>query len=247
MWASKKRKERCFGEPSIFDDVEDMGIELMNQPQNVLKLLPFDNGKNHGISILAQSDSPVEIPTMRKAFTLTELLVVIALLVVSLGLLLPAVQRIREAANRMQCTNNLKQIGLGALNHESTYGFLPGGGWTGRWLGEADRPTCKSQPGGWVYQILRFLEQDNLAAWGAGLPREQQLQINSRLASRPIPLMNCPSRRNPGPFPNPERNGYYNASDQPAWLASCRLCSLCRGHVSCSTRRRWPTRFEDRR
>jgi prepilin-type N-terminal cleavage/methylation domain-containing protein/prepilin-type processing-associated H-X9-DG protein len=155
----------------------------------------------------------------RKAFTLIELLVVVAMISVIIGLLLAAVQNVREAANRIQCTNNLKQMGLAALNYESVHGRLPGGGWTGRWLGEPDRGTDRTQPGGWIYQLLRFLEQDNLAAWGAGLPRDQQLQINGQLASRPIPLMNCPSRRSSGPFPNAESHSYYNGAATPTFLA----------------------------
>ncbi|HBJ38514.1 MAG TPA: prepilin-type cleavage/methylation domain-containing protein [Planctomycetaceae bacterium] len=102
----------------------------------------------------------------RRGFTLVELLVVIAIIGVMVGLLLPAVQAAREAARRMQCSNNLKQIGLALHNYESAHRTFPPGfisRVTGAWPGGGNDPIPESGPGWSVFaMILQQLEQGNL-------------------------------------------------------------------------------------
>src|SRR5512133_2944359 len=102
-------------------------------------------------------------------FTLVELLVVITIIGILIALLLPAVQAAREAARRMQCSNNLKQLGLACLSHEQTYGYYPRGGWSCCLLADPDRGVGKQQPGGWVFCVLPYIEQQALRDLGARL------------------------------------------------------------------------------
>lgn len=140
----------------------------------------------------------------RCAFTLVELLVVIAIIGILVALLLPAVQSAREAARRIQCRNNLKQMGTAALNHESTHGFLPSGGWSPWSAGDPDRGFGREQPGSWIYQLLPYIEQQAIFDLPGDGNRAQitsnQREQTKQLLGTPAPGFNCPSRRGPGPL-----------------------------------------------
>jgi prepilin-type N-terminal cleavage/methylation domain-containing protein len=131
----------------------------------------------------------------RVAFTLIELLVVIAIIGVLIALLLPAVQRTRESASRIQCANNLKQIGLAFHHHHDVIGHFPDGGegwdpgtYPRNWSDDKSVPLpAPHQNWGWCYQILPYIEQTNV--WVT--------KSDSAVRSSIIKTFSCPSKRPP--------------------------------------------------
>ena len=144
-------------------------------------------------------------PAIQKAFTLVELLVVIAIIGILIALLLPAVQAAREAARRMSCANNLRNLGTGFHVHQSTHNFFPSDGWGSGWTGDPDMGFGHTQPGAWTFSVLPFIEQGDV--WGMGaldkswpIPESKKDAIGQR-DQIAIPIYYCPSRRAAEAYP----------------------------------------------
>jgi prepilin-type N-terminal cleavage/methylation domain-containing protein len=138
----------------------------------------------------------------RAGFTLVELLVVITIIGILIALLLPAVQSARESARRAICQNNLKQLSLAWLNHESKLGHFPAGGWGYLAAGDPDRGFGPEQPGGWGFNVLPYLEQEALRNMGSGLSGSAK---NAKIVQRcqiPLAIFVCPSRRRVMRYPD---------------------------------------------
>ena len=125
----------------------------------------------------------------RLAFTLIELLVVIAIIAILIALLVPAVQKVREAAARTQCTNNLKQMGLACHDHYNSLKAFPSGGLSpgaSRTFTGSTPANYATQAWGWCYQILPYIDQTPLWSLPSG--------SNDTIIATPMPFLYCPTR-----------------------------------------------------
>ncbi|MCY2971449.1 MAG: DUF1559 domain-containing protein [Planctomycetota bacterium] len=120
----------------------------------------------------------------RKAFTLIELLVVIAIIAVLIGLLLPAVQKVRDAASRIQCTNNIKQISLALMNYENTNQKFP--------LAYTDKADPNIRWHNWVVFLLPYLEEGNRLA-SYTYTYDWWVPPNQDIVKANLKIFNCPT------------------------------------------------------
>jgi prepilin-type N-terminal cleavage/methylation domain-containing protein len=131
----------------------------------------------------------------RVGFSLIELLVVMSIIAALVGLLLPALQRTREAAAQSQCRNHLRQIATALVAHHDEYRHFPSAGWGYHWAPDPSRGSGDGQPGGWGYAILPYLEQVPLYMLGAGDSGAGLESANVQRLTTPLAVWHCPSRR----------------------------------------------------
>lgn len=166
----------------------------------------------------------------RAAFTLIELLVVIAIIAILIALLVPAVQKVREAANRSQCQNNMRQVGIAMHNHHNAIGVLP--------QGVAESPSNSSNwgHGTWQVAVLPYVEQAELReqyfGYGQNSPLYHDPANLNGASSKTIPTLLCPSSNSPNP------NGWNNGN---AGLPKCSYHNYVvnYGNTACDESTKW--------
>lgn len=143
--------------------------------------------------------------TSKRGVTLVEILIVIAVIAMLFQLMIPAIESSREGAREVSCANNLRQIALAAQLHHDSQRHFPSGGWITQWVGDPLRGFAENQPGGWIYNVLPYLEAGAIHDLpDDGDPKrisEDQLKAAAGMIQLPLPVFQCPSRRLPRAYP----------------------------------------------
>ncbi len=162
----------------------------------------------------------------RRAFTLVEMLIVVAIVAILIGLLMPAIQAARESARFGQCRNNIRQMGSACVQHEAAYGYFPLMTRLYGWTADADLgngkvpvvtpdyPAGSVQTGSWMYNILPYMDHLKIHQYGLGTSGVTKRQWNARMAGVAIPTFHCSSRTDPRIYNN---GAYVNAAGAPDW------------------------------
>ena len=163
--------------------------------------------------------------SLRAGFSLVELMIVVTVIGILTAMLLPAVEHAREAARQSACSHNLARLADGMIRHEAALGYYPAAGWSPEWLGVADRPSDVSQPGGWAFNVLSYIDgrrvrdiaayssssttssgqgngKGNTGTTGGGNDKALDAAIKAAytsLATNSLGVFNCPSRRTSAP------------------------------------------------
>lgn len=145
---------------------------------------------------------------MRLGSTLVEVLVVFGILGLLFTISTPAVQSAREAARQAQCRNHVRQLSVAVANFESSMSIIPGNGWGYAWVGDSSRGPGTQQPGGWLFQLLPFLDQ----SFSGHVETPGMPSVNERLCTLRVPVLDCPSRPGGGLAPRLDGLVFHNAS-----------------------------------
>lgn len=166
-----------------------------------------------------------------RAFSLIELLLVISIIILLIAFLLPSLQNAREYAREISCKHNLSRLAEASIRHEYILGYYPSGGWSSEWLGVVSRSSDGSQPGGWAFNLLSYIDARRvreIASYnnsdtnnGKGNNKVLDSVIHnlySQLANNSLSVFNCPSRRSSHPTRVDTSIGFRTPASAPLYL-----------------------------
>jgi len=152
-------------------------------------------------------------------FSLVELLVALAIFSWLMAITLPAIQASRESARVAACRGNLTQIAKGMQQFEGYFRHYPSGGWSPQWVGVAERHGDASQPGGWGYSLLPYMEAKDTRNVVANVTAATAATAYSKLMTTAMPSFNCPTRRTAAALAVSGTSGTYQTGVGPVTIS----------------------------